>query len=74
MEKADIMDLYYVPFIHYIPYNTKRELEIALQFTKDSKDLVSLITDTAYEFYLKNYQSDKIWQQIFFHAFNEKIK
>ena len=72
MEKSEYVHGMLAPFVHYIPYDTKKELEIAIQFSIDSKELVNKITNNSFDFYQKYYNADKIWQQIFYHSFDRK--
>ena len=74
MEKSVDMDNFIVPYLHYIPFDNKRELELAIQFTYESKKLVNKITDAAYTFVQKHYHGDMIWKEIFHHANSTKNK
>ena len=73
MEKTKQMDGILVPFIHYIPYDTLKELEIAIEFSCKSKLLTKKITNNAYKYYKKYYQGDKVWQLIFLFSSNPEI-
>lgn len=74
MEKSVDMNNFIVPYLHYIPFDNKRELELAIQLTFESKKLVNKITDTAYTFVRKHYHEDIIWKEIFHHANRTKKK
>ena len=74
MEKSVDMNNFIVPYLHYIPFDNKRELELAIQLTFESKKLVNKITDAAYTFVRKHYNGDIIWKEIFHHANSTKKK
>ena len=73
MEKTKQIDNFLEPFIHYIPYDTKKELEIAIQFSNESTKLVNKITNNSYKLYNRVLRGDKVWPQIFQFSFNKKI-
>ena len=73
MEKTKQVDILLEPFVHYIPYDTKKELEIAIQFSNESTKLANKITNNSYELYRRVLHGNKVWAQIFQFAFNKKI-
>ena len=73
MEKTKQVDILLEPIIHYIPYDTKKELEIAIQFSNESTKLANKITNNSYELYSRVLHGNKVWAQIFQFAFNKKI-
>ena len=73
MEKTKQMNGVLVPYIHYIPFDSIKELEIAIQFSNESKLLTNKITNNAYQYYKKYYEGDKVWQLIFLFSSNPEI-
>ena len=63
-EVNDSMKALYTPFKHYIPFDSIRELSIALQFIKEHPDLVNCIIEESYVHYCNNYRSDFGWKKI----------
>jgi len=73
IERTDELHHLLEPFTHYIPFNTNKELEIAIQFSNESTKLVNKITNNSYKIYNRVWHGDKVWPQIFEFSFNKKI-
>ena len=63
-EENESMKNLYTPFKHYIPFDSIRELSIALRFIKGYPKLVNCIIEESYNHYCNNYRSDFGWKKI----------
>ena len=63
-EENKSMKALYTPFKHYIPFNSIKELSIALRFIKEYPKLVDCIIKESFTYYCNNYRSDFGWKKI----------
>lgn len=63
-EENKSMKVLYTPFRHYIPFNSIKELSIALRFIKEYPKLVDCIIEESFTYYCNNYRSDFGWKKI----------
>ena len=54
----------FIPYKHFIPFNSVKELSITLKFIKLHPDLVELISREAFYHYSNKYRSDIGWKKI----------
>jgi len=64
-EKNESMEKLYVPYKHYIPFDSIKELSITLKFIKKYPKLIECIINESYMHYCNNYRSDIGWKKIF---------
>ncbi|MCX5699149.1 MAG: glycosyltransferase [Candidatus Omnitrophica bacterium] len=65
-EKNDSITNIFTPYAHFIPFDSKKELAIAMDFSVNCGELVDKITEGAYRKYLREYSSKIIWNQILY--------
>lgn len=63
-EKNELVARIFTPYAHYIPFDSKEELEIAIDFSVNCGELVEKITEAAYTKYHREHSSKVVWGQI----------
>lgn len=63
-EKSEITARLFTPYAHFIPFDSKKELAIAIDFSVRSAELVEKITDAAYKKYRLEHSSKAGWNRI----------
>ena len=63
-EKNESVACIFTPYAHYIPFDSKEELAIAIDFSVNCGELVDKITEAAYTKYRREYSSKVVWSQI----------
>jgi hypothetical protein len=63
-EKNQSIEKMYVPYKHFIPFNSVKELSIILKFIKLYPDLAEIISREAFCYYSNKYRSDIGWKKI----------
>lgn len=63
-EKNDSITSIYTPYLHFIPFDSKKELGIAIDFSVNCGELVDNITEAAYKKYRLEYSSKAGWNRI----------
>ena len=63
-EKNEAVACIFTPYAHYIPFDSKEELAIAIDFSVNCGELVDKITEAAYTKYRREHSSKRGWSQI----------
>ena len=63
-EKNEAITKIFTPYAHFIPFDSNKELAIAINFTVNCGELVDKITEAAYEEYWRKHNSERGWSQI----------
>ena len=63
-EKNEAVACIFTPYAHYIPFDSKEELAIAIDFSVNCGELIDKITEAAYTKYHREYNSKIGWSQI----------
>jgi hypothetical protein len=63
-EKNEALARIFTPYAHYIPFDSKEELALAIDFSVNCGELVDKITEAAYTKYRREHSSKVIWSQI----------
>jgi spore maturation protein CgeB len=63
-EHCDSMNRLFTPYVHFIPFDSQKELAIAMEFSVTSQDLVGAITEAAYKKYRQEHSSAVVWARI----------
>lgn len=63
-EENRFTPFYFVPFIHYIPYSTRSELEFAMRFFARNDEFARKIGASASAFCREHYSSEAIWSRL----------
>lgn len=63
-EKNEGVACIFTPYAHYIPFDSKEELAIAIDFSVNCGELVDKITEAAYTKYRREHSSKVVWSQI----------
>jgi len=63
-EQNQSIEKMFIPYKHFIPFNSVKELSIILKFIKLYPDLVELISREAFYYYSNKYRSDIGWKKI----------
>ena len=63
-EKNELVARIFTPYAHYIPFDSKEELAIAIDFSVNCGELVDQITEAAYTKYHREHSSKVVWSQI----------
>jgi hypothetical protein len=63
-EKNESVARIFTPYAHYIPFDSKEELAIAIDFSVNCGELVDKITEAAYTKYHREHSSKIVWNQI----------
>ena len=63
-EKNNAIACIFTPYAHYIPFDSKKELAIAIDFSINCGGLVDKITEAAYSKYYQEHSSKVVWSQI----------
>ena len=63
-EKNEGVARIFTPYAHYIPFDSKEELAIAIEFSVNCGKLVDKITEAAYTKYRREHSSKVVWSQI----------
>jgi hypothetical protein len=63
---------YFVPYLHYIPFNNLKSLIVSLKFFLKNPQLAEEIALKAYEFYMAHYQPIPIMKRILSHLKESK--
>jgi len=63
-EKNEAITNTFTPYAHFIPFDSKKELAIAIDFSVNCGELVDKITEAAYEEYWREHNSKRGWSQI----------
>ena len=63
-EKNESVARIFTPYAHYIPFDSREELAIAIDFSVNCGELVDKITEAAYTKYRREHSSQVVWNQI----------
>ena len=63
-EKNEQLARQFTPYAHYIPFDSKEELAIAIDFSVNCGELVDKITEAAYTNYRSQFSSKVFWSQV----------
>jgi hypothetical protein len=63
-EKNEPITNIFTPYAHYIPFDSKEELAIAIDFSVNCGKLADKITEAAYTKYRREHSSKVVWSQI----------
>ena len=63
-EKNEALACIFTPYAHYIPFDSKEELAIAIDFSVHCGELIDKITEAAYTKYHREHSSKIGWSQI----------
>ena len=63
-EKNEAITNIFTPYAHFIPFDSKEELAIAIDFSVNCGELVDKITEAAYTKYRREHSSQVVWSQI----------
>ena len=63
-EKNEAVACIFTPYAHYIPFDSKEELAIAIDFSVNCGEMVDKITEAAYTKYRREHSSQVVWSQI----------
>lgn len=63
-EKNDSVTNIFTPYAHFIPFDSTKELAIAIDFAVNCGKLVDKITEAAYEKYWREHNSKTVWNRI----------
>ena len=63
-EKNDSITNIFIPYVHFIPFDSKKELAIAIDFSVTCGELVDKITEAAYRKYWREHSSKIVWGRI----------
>ncbi len=64
-ERNEAIARIFTPYVHFIPFDSRAELAIAIDFSVNRGDLVDKITETAYRRYWQDRNSKLMWKRIF---------
>ena len=63
-ENHDPLSTFFEPYLHYIPFKSRKELEAILNLLKKEPDLLLKVTEAGYEFFKQNFTENKAWNRI----------
>lgn len=71
-EENEQIKYFLTPYLHYIPFNSVRDIEIILDYLDRNIEKCKLLIESNSVFISNYYHSDKVWRYIFYKAFQKK--
>ena len=72
-EENEEIKNFFIPYLHYVPFKTRAELEQYLVFFSKNLEYLSRIVNAARQWYDTYYSREKAWAMIFNRAFNHEV-
>jgi hypothetical protein len=71
-EANEPVEYYFVPFVHYIPFENARQLAHMIEFFKKNGDWAERISHSAAEFCAQHYSAERIWSRVFERLYRDR--
>lgn len=73
-EDNDFTSAYFSPFVHYVPFSTRKELECAIRFISANPDYAARMSAAAVDLCRKYYSAEAIWSRVLGAAYATNVQ